>query len=93
MDSFKLIAMLVCGISSAEGKKLYCCYIGKMAQGAGYLANKATQASSDLAQLMLNQGSSSGSTTTTVGPTTTMSVAEFNLRQQQLEADKQRVHY
>lgn len=65
---------------------------GKMVQGAGYLADKATRQSSELAEAMLVQsGSVSGTTTTTTAPTTTMSVAEYNLRQEQLEAEKVRV--
>lgn len=66
---------------------------GKMAQGAGYLADKATKESSDLAAAMLSSGSNTGTgtTTTTLAPTTTMSVAEYNLKQEQLVAAKTKV--
>lgn len=66
---------------------------GKMAQGAGHLADKATRESSSLAEAMLQQtvDTATGSTTTTLAPTTTMSVAEYNAKQEQLEADKARV--
>lgn len=66
---------------------------GKMAQGAGHLADKATRESSSLAEAMLQQtgDTAAGSTTTTLSPTTTLSVAEYNAKQEQLEADKARV--
>lgn len=64
---------------------------GKMAQGAGYLADKATKESSDLAAAMVASGSDTGTTTTTLAPTTTMSVAEYNLKQEQLLAAKTKV--
>lgn len=62
-----------------------------MAQGAGYLADKATKESSDLATAMSNQVAEASSTTTQATTTTTMSIAEYNMKQEQLNAAKMNV--
>jgi len=64
-----------------------------MVQGAGYLAEKAKHESSALAESMIAQETGILSTTTTMAPTTTLSIAEYNLKQQQLEADKTKVNF
>ena len=75
--------------------ELHCIYnfVGRMVQGAGYLAEKAKHESSALAESMIAQETGILSTTTTMAPTTTLSIAEYNLKQPQLEADKTKVNF